>query len=84
MKPHSHRRAFTLIELLIVIAIIGILVAMLLPVVSESLKSAEVATARADVNAIKSAIDAYYHKYQRLPSGSGTAIIGSSNAVPAK
>jgi prepilin-type N-terminal cleavage/methylation domain-containing protein len=69
-------RAFTLIELLIVIAILGILMALLFPAVQGALDSAKRAQAKNDVVQIATAVTAYETEYGRLPAtnGSGAAI----------
>lgn len=66
-------RAFTLIELLIVIAIIGILMALLFPAVQSALDSAKKAQAKNDVVQIATAITAYETEYGRLPDTTATA-----------
>ncbi len=68
-------RGFTLIELLIVIAIIGILMALLFPAVGSAIDAARKAQAKNDVTQIATAITAYETEYGRLP-GSGTAESG--------
>jgi len=66
-------RGFTLIELLIVIAIIGILMALLFPVVQIALESARRTQAKNDVAQIAGAIVAYQAEYGFLPyAGGGT------------
>lgn len=67
-------RAFTLIELLIVIAILGILMALLFPAVNGALDSARKAQAKNDVTQIATAITAYETEYGRLPSGNITTV----------
>ncbi len=64
-------RGFTLIELLIVIAIIGILMALLFPAVGSAIDAARRAQAKNDVTQIATAITAYETEYGRLP-GTGT------------
>lgn len=67
-------RAFTLIELLIVIAILGILMALLFPAVQGALDAAKKAQAKNDVVQIATAITAYETEYGRLPSGNITTV----------
>lgn len=59
--------AFTLIELMVVIAIIGILISVLLPALRSSLDRAKKARVQADAKSIESAIRAYYNEYSKLP-----------------
>jgi prepilin-type N-terminal cleavage/methylation domain-containing protein len=68
MKQHIDNKGFTLIELLIVIAIIGILAAMLQPAVFKALAKAKTARVQADVKSIETAIRAYYNEYSKLPA----------------
>lgn len=56
----SYRKAFTLVELMLVVIIIGILVAMVMPRLSGRAQQAKEAAARADIEAnIGSALDLY-------------------------
>ena len=61
------RSAFTLIELLTVIAIIGILAAILLPAVNRVRESARRADARNDVAQIEGAFTQFLTEYERWP-----------------
>jgi len=60
-------RAFTLVELLTVIAIIGILAAMLLTVLSSAVNSAKKARAKMEMSSLITAIQAYDSAYGRYP-----------------
>lgn len=64
----SHPEAFTLIELLIVIAIIAILAALAFPAAQGALNSGKKAQARNDVQQIAAAIRAFELEYGRLPT----------------
>lgn len=71
------RRAFTLIEMLVVIAIIAILAAILLPVLSTAQTRAKVTTARTEMSNIGAAISAFQAAYTLAPTpkplpGNGT------------
>lgn len=61
-------RGFTLIELLIVIAIIGILMALLFPAVQGAIDAARRAQAKNDVTQIATAVNAYVTEYGRFPT----------------
>jgi len=53
------RRAFTLVEMLLVITIIGILAALVVPKMMGRSEQARQAAARADISSIKTALDAF-------------------------
>jgi len=83
----SEKSAFTLIELLIVIAIIGILMSLLFPAVNTVIDAARKAQAKNDVTQIATAVIAYETEYGRLPvtnasiavSGNWLKALGGSN-----
>ncbi len=55
----SGRGAFTLIEMLIVIVILGILAMVIIPQVSTSTDDAKLATLQANLSAMRSAVELY-------------------------
>ena len=72
-------RAFTLVELLTVIAIIAVLAAMLLPVISIAVTKAKVAKAKTEAQSLVNAIEAYDSAYGRFPVS--PAVQASASAV---
>jgi len=61
------RRAFTLIELVVVIAIIAILAAIITPNAFRAIKKAQVSKTVADMKAIKNALLTYYADTGKFP-----------------
>jgi len=76
--PASGVRAFTLVELLMVVAIIGALSAMAIPAFSSYILSARVSRCIAEIRNIENAITAYSVEHNSYPGN--LAIDGISNA----
>ncbi|MCP5551516.1 MAG: prepilin-type N-terminal cleavage/methylation domain-containing protein [Akkermansiaceae bacterium] len=60
-------QAFTLMELMVVIVIIGILTAVTIPGAKAVMDSAQKARCRADAYSLKNAIGAYFTEYKKYP-----------------
>ncbi len=76
-------RGFTMIELLVVVAIIGVLMSLLFPAVQGALDSAKKAQAKNDAMQIATAIVAYDTEYGRLPNSNSTPQTVNSNILGA-
>jgi len=60
LKKHRNQKGFTLIELMIVVAIIGILAAIAIPQFAAYRERGYIATMKADANTIRTGEEAYY------------------------
>ena len=67
MRQNRCRNAFTLIELLTVIAIIGVLAALLFPAVKSSMLKAETTKAQTAMSGLSHAFRSYYTEYGKWP-----------------
>ena len=83
-KRTANRKGFTLVELLVVVAIIGILAAIAVPRFTDASNSAKVAKIQADLRTIDSAIAIYYAKNNAYPSATDIvdATKGTLNTFP--
>jgi prepilin-type N-terminal cleavage/methylation domain-containing protein len=66
----THRRprgGFSLVELLLVIAIIGVLIAILVPTVTSMRKTAQAASSQQAISTLSSAIDRYFTDFRAYP-----------------
>lgn len=71
LAPLARRAGFTLIEILAVILIIGVLVATLVPMVTDAIETAKVTGCSGNLGEIHKALLLYEIKYKELPSESG-------------
>ena len=62
------RAAFTLVEMLVVIAILGILMAMMVPAAGLIMKRAKLSSTRGDAGVVASVLLKYQAEYNRWPS----------------
>jgi len=68
----KNKRAFTLIELMLVMALIAILSTMMLPNLNGAQDKAKEASLRAIVHAMQIALENYYLDHQKYPTGVAT------------
>lgn len=78
---HRTRRAFTLIELLIVVVIIGILAAVAIPKFNNTKGKANLAALRSDLRNLASAQEAYFYEKQAYADNTSLLKLNSSPGV---
>jgi prepilin-type N-terminal cleavage/methylation domain-containing protein len=69
------RRAFTLVELLVVISIIGVLAALIIPLAGSVARTKKINTAQAEMQQIETALENYKAKYGVYPPSNPTNAI---------
>jgi general secretion pathway protein G len=76
------RKAFTLVELLIVVAIIATLAAVMIPATVDHLKKADQTAAEVLVKNINAAVVTYYTNNRKLPSSLTQLVEGTDDNPP--
>lgn len=72
MKKAGQKNAFTLMELLVVITIIGILAALIMPALSKAIQRARTTKTLNEIHNILTAWNSYYREYGIWPEDSGS------------
>ena len=80
VRTQKLRRAFTLVEMLLVVTIIGILAALVIPKIVGRSEQARATAAHADLSSIKTALDAFEVDNGFYPKGLGDLIQAPGNA----
>ena len=77
-------KAFSVLELLVLIAIVAILLAVVMPNVFDSKVRAKVGQAKSDLRRLSTALDAYFVDHKAYPPTNGWGVVMNSTAVGGK
>ena len=80
MQPEQQRRGFTLIEVLVVVIIIGVLMAILIPVISKVRVAARTANTESFISQLSRAIEAYHADFRAYPGPLSNVEVWNGNA----
>ena len=81
ISKRTKKRAFSLVELVIVILILGVLAAIAIPRISSSSKNAGESALKADLQTLRNAIDWYYVEHNnQFPAAVGDGINAANSA----
>jgi general secretion pathway protein G len=83
-RPRSSERGFTLVELMVVVAIIALLAAIVIPNYVHARAQAAVSQSEANIKQIATSLELYYADNQAYPAGAGAtvapALFGANSA----
>jgi len=80
-NPLPCQRGFTLIELMIVVAIMGILTTMALPSYQDRVIKAQIGEGVALADFVKQGVAAYYLRHQKLPDNNAAAALPPADKI---
>jgi len=81
-KKLRNQAGFTLIEMLIVVILLGILAMLIVPQISVSTEDAKLSSLRANLGAMRNAIELYYYEHNNTYPGEND-ISGTATTAPA-
>ncbi|GEM73911.1 pilin [Vibrio sagamiensis] len=81
-KKQKRQQGFTLIELMIVVAVIGVLAAIAIPQYQKYVAKAEVAAALSSMAGVKVNVEAYTIEYGIFPATSQSSALGVPSSIP--